>query len=305
MTQRVLVFALFLGVVGMPATTSAQPVKANAPIKIGVVKHFFNDMPSAIIDIAVEPFGDVMKAAVGVEGQLMVKDGPFEVAQKLEKNELDVGVFHGHEFAWVQKKHPKLIPIVVAMNKYREVKAYVIVHQNSPAKKMADLSGKNFDLPLGTKEHCLVYLNTKCADNAQANVKTFFKQVARSNSGIAGLDNVARGKVDAVLVDTLTLEFYKQEKGPVFTKHLRVLEESAQFPPPVVVYKEGAIDAATLKKFRTGLEDANKAAAGQSLLQLWQIASFEALPGDYSQSLAYTLKTYPLPAAAGKVEMME
>ena len=301
MTRRKMIgFALLSAVYGVVFSTPAlaQPAKDAAPINIGLVKAFFNDVDPTLISIAVEPFGKLMKDAVGLEGRLDFKDDAFEIARKLDKGDLQVGVFHGHEFAWIQKKHPALRPLMIAHNQFREVKAYVIVHKDNPATSVKDLRGKTFDIPVATKEHCRVFIDKACGDNNVANANAFFKSVAKSKTSIAAMDNVCFGKMDAVLIDTISLEFYKEIKGPSFKHYLRVLAESHSFPAPVIVYKDGALNEATLQKFRTGLAEAHKNPDGEDILRMWQIHRFEPLPTDYSKSLAVTLERYPAPTAS-------
>lgn len=282
-------------IVSIPAVF-AQPAQVAAPIHIGLVNAFFNDVPPTLIDIAVEPFGIMMKQTTGFEGKLSHKDDAFEVARKLNDNHLQIGVFHGHEFAWMQQKYPKLTPLMVAVNQYRDVRAFVIVHKNNPARSIADLRGKAFDMPEGTKEHCRICLGKHCTDNATRDPKAFFKTIEKSKSSIAALDNVFRGKMEAVLVDTIALEFYKEIKGAAFFQYnLRVLQQSESFPAPVIVYKEGMLDNVTLKKFRDGLANAHKTPDGQDMMKMWQIDRFEDCPKNYPQQLATTLKAYPAP----------
>jgi ABC-type phosphate/phosphonate transport system substrate-binding protein len=265
-----------------------------APIKIGLVKAFFNDLDDVTIQIANEPFGNLMKEATGLEGTLTYKDQAAEVARKLNDGELHVAVLHGHEFAWAQQKYPKLTPLMIAVNQYNDVKAYVIVAKNSKFATMADLRGKTLDMPFQTKEHCHVFLQKNCGDNA-GNWHTFFKGVPRSNSAIKAMDDICRGKCDAVIVDTIGLEFYKDIKGPFFEKNLRVLAQSDSFPSPVIVVKEGTLDTATLAKFRDGLANAHKQADARDVLSMWQIKGFEAIPQNYGKLVTDTLKAYPLP----------
>src|SRR5438067_3982040 len=40
-------------------------------------------------------------------------------------------------------------------------------------------------------------------------------------------------------IDTIWLDFYREVKGPVFEKNLKVLQKSEMIPPAVVVYKQG------------------------------------------------------------------
>ena len=275
-----------------PHSSAQQPA---APIKIGIIKTFFNDLPQSFIDVAGDVFADAMKGVTGLEGKLFTDDLAFENAEKLDKGQLDIAVFHGHEFAWVQKKYPKLVPLVIATNKHNEVKAYVIVRKDSPAKSLADLRGKKLDVPMGTKQHCAIYLNKHCIDNNQNDPKAYFSAITRSSTFATALDGVCFGTSDAALLDTIGLEIYREAKGPVFEKNLRILQQSESFPSPVVVYKEGALDAATMKKLRDGLLSAQNNQAAQGIIQMWQIKAFEPIPNSYAQNLADTLKLYPSP----------
>lgn len=292
MTRRILLgFAVFAIALGLSPFASAQ----DAPIKIGIVKYFFNDMEPPFVQIGNDMFKGVMKAATGLDGTLYSDYSPFEVAQKINDNELQLGVFHGHEFAWIQKKFPKLVPSMVIMNHQNDVRAYFIVKQDNPAKTIADLRGKKFDLPMGAKQHCIIYLNKQCANNDQNDPKAFFGSVVRSKSGPKAIDEVARGINDVVLVDGITLDVYKRERGPVFDKNLRILQQSNGFPSPVVVYKDGALPAATLKAIHNGLLNAHNNKACDELRQLWQIRAFEPIPSGFDSSLADSLKQFPAP----------
>jgi ABC-type phosphate/phosphonate transport system substrate-binding protein len=289
-----------LGFAVLMPTVSAQPSK-DAPIKIGMVRAFFNDIPEVMVQIAVEPFTSLMKQATGLKGELQYKDDAFEIARKLSADEIQVGVFHGHEFAWVQKKYPKLTPLMIAVNKQRDVRAFVVVAKDSKCEKMDDLRGKTLAMPVATKEHCRIFLDGHCKDNT-GKWQTFFKQVPRSTSTPEALDDICRGKCDAVIVDTLGLEFYKSIKGPFFAKNLRVLHESDEFPAPVICVKDGVLPKETVQKLRDGLTNAHKLADAQDLFLMWQIDGFESIPATYSKSLIESLKRYPAPAPA-KVSM--
>ena len=172
------------------------------------------------------------------------------------------------------------------------MKAYEIVAKNSKFTTIADLRGKVLDMPMQTKEHCHVFMQKNCNDNA-ANWQAFFKSVSRSKSSIKAMDDICQGKFDAVILDTIALEFYKDIKGPFFEQNLRVLQQSDSFPSPVIVVKEGALDPATLKKFQDGLTTANKLEDARDVLSMWQIEGFEAIPQNYGKLLADALKAYP------------
>jgi ABC-type phosphate/phosphonate transport system substrate-binding protein len=277
----------------LPAAATAQSTAK--PIKVGMVKEFFNDLPKSLIDIAIDPFKDVMKLTTGLEGELIVEGQVFDVAQKVRDGKVDLGVFHGHEFAWVQKKYPELKPMMVAVNKHNSVKALIIVNQKNTASKIADLRGQKIDVPMLAKQHTWICLGKHCGDNnAAGDPKSFFGAIVRSDSVVDALDEVARGKVQAALVDSLWLETYRREKGPVFDKHLRILHEES-FLPPVIAFKEGGLEMATLNKVRDGLAQAATNRKCADLLDMWQIKGFEPLPANFTQGLADMLKAYPSP----------
>jgi ABC-type phosphate/phosphonate transport system substrate-binding protein len=305
MTRRKMFgFALLCTAVGFalatPGASIAQP-KDDVPLKLGMVKSFFNDLPDVVVKLVTEPFGDLMKATTGLEGALSTDADAFGTAALLNNNQVQFGVFHAHEFAWVQKKYPDLRPLMVATNPHDEVRVFVVVRQSNSAKSMADLRGKIIDLPAQTKQHCWVYLEKHCSDNAQNNPKAFFKQILKSDSPVEAINDVCSGKADAVVVDTITLEFYKSIKGPVFAKNLRILQQSEAFPPAVIAYKQGAVKDAMLKQFYDGLLTAHQN-AGSDVMKLWNIKAFEPIPKDYTQSLANVLKEYPSPEVT-KVSM--
>jgi ABC-type phosphate/phosphonate transport system substrate-binding protein len=299
MTRRKMLGCALLGAalgfaVSMPSA-SAQPPKAAEPLKLGMVKTFFHDLPDVVVKIVTEPFGELMKQTTGLDGSLSIGADAFGTAAHLNSNQLQFGVFHGHEFAWVQKKYPNLKPLLVVANKQHDVRGFVIVHKDNPAERIGDLRGKIIDLPAQTKEHCRVFLGKYCGDNAQNDPKAFFAKIARSDSFVDALDVVCKGQAQAAVVDTITLAFYKDIKGPCFAKNLRVLQQSDAFPPAVIVYKQGALPAATLGQFRDGLLKAHKNPVGADMMKMWSIDGFELPPENFSQMLADALKTYPSP----------
>jgi ABC-type phosphate/phosphonate transport system substrate-binding protein len=297
MIRRILLGIASLGVaLGLAPTVFAQPAK-DAPIRVGMAKSFFNDVPPVMVEIAVEPFPELLKATTGLDGALSTGDDAFEVAKKLDAGGLQIGVFHGHELAWAQKKYPKLTPLMIVTNKLHEVRVAIIVHADCPAKSMADLRGKIFDLPLGSKEHTRAYVTRNAGDNAQADPNKFFAKIARSKNPNFALNDLCLKKTDAVAVDSIALEYYKEIKGPTFARNLRILQQSTPFPQPVLAYKPGAVPAATIEQFRKGLLIAHKLPLGREMMEMWKIESFDDVPATYDRSLTEVLKEYPLQEA--------
>jgi ABC-type phosphate/phosphonate transport system substrate-binding protein len=295
MTRRnLLAVALFAAALSLPSAANAQP-KVTDPIKVGMVNAFFTDLPDGLVQLVTEPFPALMKNVAGLNGTLSYRDDAYTTAAKLDKGELNLGVFHGHELAWVRTKYPKLKPLMIVVNNKHDVRAFVVVRQDNPATCLANLRGKTLDVPAQTKEHCRVFVGKHCADNKECDWRKFFGKVAKSSSPVEALDEVSRGKCDAAVVDTIGLDFYKAVKGPVFAKNLRVLQHSDAFPSAVIAYKEGSLPAETLKQFCDGLKGAGKNADAVQLFQLWNIDGFELPPANYNECLSGCLKTYPAP----------
>ncbi len=287
-----LLAAATLGALPILGATVAQQPKA---LQIGLAKTFLSEQSKGVAEIAADDFKGVIKKATGLDGAINSKFSASEIAEKLDGKQLDFGIFHAHEFAWVQRKHPQLVPLLIATDKFRVEKAYIIVHKNSPAKSIADLRGKSIDLPVGTKEQCRVYLNHCCTDKDGKGPAAFCGKLEKSPSKKAALATGAREKTAATVIDRNGLEFYKEVRGPVFEKNLRILQESEDFPPAVVVYKPGALDEKTLDQFRTGLLKAHTIPVARDMMKTWKIQQFEAIPTDYAKSLADVLKAYPPP----------
>ena len=142
------------------AFTLAAEAKAQAePLRIAIAKSFLTDQPKGVAEIATDDFKSVMKKATGLDGNITSKLTTFEIADKLSAKQLDFGIFHAHEFAWAQKQYPELKPLMIAADKQPVEQVFLIVHKKDGIKSFADLRGKKIDVPLGTKEHCRLFLH--------------------------------------------------------------------------------------------------------------------------------------------------
>jgi ABC-type phosphate/phosphonate transport system substrate-binding protein len=269
---------------------------ADAPVRIGMVQTFFHDVPKGLIGFATEPFNKVMRDTTGLNGTLVIGTDPFSVARDLSTNKIQLGVFHGHEFAWVQQKYPELKAFMVAVHAQYQVEAFVMVPATSSAVGFAGLRGKDISVPRRTKEHCRVYIERQCQGDGTCASKEYFGHIVNSANVETALDDLCAGKVDAAVIDSIGLDFYKELQPGRFSK-LRILARSAPFPPAVIAYRQGTLSEATLAKIRDGLCSAHKTPIGEEMMKMWKITSFEPAPATYSQALADCLKSYPLPEA--------
>jgi ABC-type phosphate/phosphonate transport system substrate-binding protein len=76
---------------------------------------------------------------------------------------------------------------------------------------------------------------------------------------------------------------------------MKEVARSTPFPPVVVAYQDGALDARTRQRFRQGLLDAGKKKKGEVLLMLFKLTGFEAVPDDFDRVTADTRKHFPPP----------
>jgi ABC-type phosphate/phosphonate transport system substrate-binding protein len=265
-------------------------------IRIGMVSTLFHDVPDSMIEMMAKPFGMLMSAQTGMTGQLIKTGDANDLGRKLTSGEVQVGICHGFEFAWVRQNYPTLKPLAIAINQSARLRAYLVVNSTSTITGFADLKDKTLDLPKGTRAHCRLYLDSRCQETGQCSPENMLAKLTSSDCAEDAIDDVIGGNVAATVVDNITLETYKHRK-PGRYENLKVVAESEDFPAGVVVYNAGSLDEKTLGKFRDGLINCNKTILGRQLLTLWKLTGFEKVPADYDQLLTDIAKAYPPPPA--------
>jgi ABC-type phosphate/phosphonate transport system substrate-binding protein len=270
------------------------PAGGAAPLRVGMVQTFFHDLPKPMVAFVTEPFAGVMRETTGLSGELLVGGDAFTVAKQLAAGKFHLAVFHGFEFAWVQQRHPELRPLMLAVNSQRSVSAYVLVRKDSPATELADLKGTDFALPKRTREHARLFVERHCPEDGSCAPKDFFGHIVSSANVETALDDLCKGTVQAAVVDSIGLAFYKDLKPGCFAR-LRVLKESGDFPPAVIAYRSGGLSDETLGRLREGLLSAHKTERGREMMKVWALTGFVNIPADFPQVLAESLKAYPAP----------
>jgi ABC-type phosphate/phosphonate transport system substrate-binding protein len=288
---------LAVGLVLGPIAAPAQDKVAVETVKIGMVSTLFRDVSPAMVQIMMPPFQTLMRAQTGLEGEFVTVANAQGLGGQLSEGQVQLGVFHGFEFAWAQQKYPDLRPLVIAVNRLRTLHAYLVVRSDAKVAGLADLRGKTLALPRKTREHCVVFLERECRQ-MKCESKEFFGKIVNHSSIEDALDDVLRDNVQAALVEGVSLDSYNQVKPGCFAR-LKVLKQSEGFPASVVAYRQGAIDDVTLAKFREGMITANQNARGKELMAMWKLTAFENVPADFQQSLDAILKAYPAPATGG------
>ena len=276
------------------AATGSLARAADPELKIGLVGGLFRDRKPAVVRVVAKPLCALLAEHVGVDGEVEVVDGPAALADRLKDGKVQLGVFHGFEFAWAQQRCDDLIPLVIARPN-GGVRAVLVVPADSRAKTTADLRDAAVRIPRGAKAHTLVFLD-KLRDGLPDSTATPTPKTDQTPEEV--LNAVAGGDSPAALVDAFALEGYKTLHPGGFDS-LRVLARSEEFPPAVVCYRKGTLTDEQVGKIRDGMTASAKTPSGKLLMTLWNLKGFEAPPKGYQTSLDEILKAYPPPKADG------
>jgi ABC-type phosphate/phosphonate transport system substrate-binding protein len=273
----------------LSAQTSSQPVQ------IGMVQTLFTDVPTPVIGLLMPPFRELMRQFTGLDGQIQVGGDCYDIAKKLDESKIQLGVFHGVEFAWARAKFPELRPLLICVNEQRFLRALLVIRKDDPAASAADLYGKSIALPRLSREHCRLFLERRCAKGG-CHVEKSFPEVTAPSDVEDALDSVFEMQVAGAIVDAVALDGYSKRK-PGRASKLRTLQQSEVFPCAVVAYHPGVLPENLLERFRDGMIGANESVRGRQLLELCRITRFESVPPEYNQMLLDIAKAYPAPAA--------
>ena len=135
-----------LSIVMIPHPGSGAELADPKVVKIGMVELHLYRCPSRPDRLSRAQFAALVKDRSGINGEMISHLDAFDLAQHLTQEKVHFGVFHGIEFAWVQKKYPTLKPLIVTVYKNRLLNAQLVVRDDSEAGKFADLKGKDLGL---------------------------------------------------------------------------------------------------------------------------------------------------------------
>ena len=271
-------------------SAGAEEIARNATeVKVGVASSLFRDTPKKMIPTFLKPLKRLFESETGFTGNISDAD-PLALGNQLADDKVQLGVFHGFEFAWVKMQHPNLKPIILAVNTETSCKVHVIVRDDSTANDLSDLKGTKIVIAQHTLEHCHLFLERKCG----APPSKYFAEVSTPLNFEDALDSIVDGEADVILIDGASLATYTARK-PGCAKHLKTLVESEAFPHAVVACNPSNFGEADQKKFRKGMMHANETPKGQQLLMLCRITSFEDIPADFDKELDAIAKNYPPP----------
>jgi ABC-type phosphate/phosphonate transport system substrate-binding protein len=261
-----------------------------------MVRSLTRDLPEATIRSGLPAIALLVQKSTGIPCTILDPLPTGDLAERLAKDRLQLAIFQGVEFAWEHPKRPDLHPLVILVNHQRDRQALLVVRADSAATRWIDLKNGSLALPQRSREHCHLFLDRHCRENGDA-PNGFFSRVITPATVEDALDDLVEGLVGAAVVDRIGLASYERRKPGRYEK-LKVLLSSERFPDTVVAYRAGALNDATLQRFRQGLLQADKTLAGRHMLAFWMATAFEPPPADYDKLLADILKAYPAPDPA-------
>src|SRR5262245_40436836 len=88
------------------AVAPASAQGRGKPLRIAVVQSLVADVSKETAATITKRLSQVMTDLTGLEAETEPAADAFTMAQALEKNDKQIGVLHGYEYAWVQKEHP-------------------------------------------------------------------------------------------------------------------------------------------------------------------------------------------------------
>jgi ABC-type phosphate/phosphonate transport system substrate-binding protein len=267
-----------------------------ATVRIGLVETLGQGVPPGLLQLAMRPFKGLMEAQTGLTGEVVPGGDALSLGKKLHDDKLQVAVLHGHEYAWAKMKYPRLQPVALCVNKYRQIRVHLVVRDDSKARSYADLEGKAVSLPRLARGHCRIYFERRCIKPGVAAEK-FYKKVEAPFECEDALDDVVDGVVAATVVDAAALEEFRKDK-PGRGRRLRTLAESEPFPCGVIAYHEGGLSPSQLRKLRSGLLTAPSTPRGRETLKTLRLTSFETPGKGFTAELKAIAAAYPPPAPA-------
>ncbi len=247
---------------------------------------------------AIETLRSFLKEETGMDNKITHEKNWQAVVDKLVKQELQIGVFQGYEFAWAQEKVPSLKPLMLAVKFHPYQRVYIVVKTDNKATDFAGLEGQTLSIPAASVGFPALFVEREALTKGKK-LDAYFSKISRPEEAEDAIDDVVDGVVQAAVVDQTVLDTFKRRKPGRFAR-LKQVAESEPFPPPVIAYKDKDLDTATLDKFRDGLIRASTRERGKKMLTMFHLTAFEVPPDDLAKVLAETGKKYPPPNDTAK-----
>jgi ABC-type phosphate/phosphonate transport system substrate-binding protein len=205
-----ILLAAGIGWLGSAGRLAAGDKNADG-VRIGMVNSLFRDVPEATLSAMMKPFSSVMESQTGVRGELVPGGEMSALGDQMAADKIQLGVFHGIEFAWVRLKHPELKPLAIAVNQDRHVRALLVVRIDNAAADALPLHDQVLAMPQQSNLHCHLFAD-KCCDASHKRAAQFFSRVSTPPNAEEALDDVVDKEATATIVDAVAFDSFKRRK---------------------------------------------------------------------------------------------
>jgi ABC-type phosphate/phosphonate transport system substrate-binding protein len=172
---------------------------------------------------------------------------------------------------FLEQEGPRnLVPLVLARINGKTTNKYYVLVAKGSATTLADLKGKKM---AGSILDDTTFL-TKVVFAGELDAATHF-DLKQTKRPLRAIRKVARGKLDAALVDDVQLQSLKGL--PLFDK-LSVVYESAEVPNLGMVYVKGRAADVDIKKFTDALANMCQDTEGKKMCETFAVEEFVPIP---------------------------
>jgi ABC-type phosphate/phosphonate transport system substrate-binding protein len=270
----------------LPAWSRGGPT---APIRVALLAQLFDLQQDRKQMLAqMQPFVDLVQKDLGVQAEFDILDDVAELRDALGKGRVQVAVLPGLSFAWLRSAAVDARPLLVATLDSPTLKAVAIVAKDSPLQKLSELKGQPTALPKRLPLYLRVFLEREWDQPVEK-----FVDAREQENSEAAIEAVIEGHAAAAVLPHAAIEAYAERK-PGRVKRLRVLQESPDFPLPVVVYRSTGADLEAIRKFEKALLTADSTPEGRQTLTLWRLRGFSKPPADFDKLVEQIAVKYPM-----------
>jgi len=299
-SRRATALAVALGILSAAAAgKAATPSGRSDIVRVGLAKSLVQGLPGASgnqsgTGAAADGVGRLVEEQTGIATRFTGALDHDHLGQLLAAGDIQLGLFHGVEFAWAKQKYPGLRPLLVLVNETPYARACLVVRRGDGVADFADLKGKACALPAGSRQHCRLFLEARCRQ-AGAEPKDFFSRLDPPRGVNDAVEAVVEGTAQAAVVDERALDCYRELKPGRFAR-LEVAQRSEVFPAAVLAYADGNLSGERLRQVRQALLRAARQPRTHTFLTVCHLTGLAEVPEDYDQTLQDIAAAYQPPA---------
>ena len=136
----------------------------------------------------------LMEGQTGVSGDLIPSGDAEHLACQIKDDDVQLGVFHGVEFAWVRQHYPRSSRWSSPSTSIPILRALLVVRTDGKIAAPANLKGKVVALPRMSREHCRLFLERRCCPRRRGRRRNSSPRSARPPTSDDALDDVVDDK---------------------------------------------------------------------------------------------------------------